>query len=130
MRPEDFVMQRRPDWERLTKLLDRARSGLMRSLSDSELTELGQLYRSATSDLAIAQRDYPHHAVTTYLNSLVGRAHATIYRGEPLGWRRAWHFVSAGFPRLYREMFPFILIAFLMFAVPAVLAGLIGARDP
>ena len=130
MRPEDFVLQRRSDWERLTKLLDRARSGLIHSLSDAELVEMGQLYRAATSDLAITQRDYPRHNVTTYLNQLVGRAHATIYRGEPLGWRRAWRFIAVGFPHLYRETFPFILAAFLMFAVPAVLAGFIAARDP
>ncbi len=130
MRAEDFVLQRRSDWERLTKLLDCARSGLMRTLTDAELTEMGQLYRAATSDLAIAQRDYPRHPVATYLNQLVGRAHATIYRGEPLGWRRAWHFLSAGFPRLYRETAPFILLAFLMFALPGLIAGAIGARDP
>ena len=123
-------MRRRPDWERLTTLVNRARSGLMRSLSDVELTELGQLYRAATSDLAIAQRDYPRHAVTTFLNQLVGRAHATVYRGEPLGWRRAWRFLTTGFPRLYRETFAFTLAAFLMFAAPGIIAGIVAANDP
>ena len=52
--------------------------------SSSDVEQLGQLYRIASSDLALAQRDFPKHAVTTYLNQLVAHGHAVIYRSEPL----------------------------------------------
>ncbi|MEZ4640245.1 MAG: hypothetical protein R2856_35700 [Caldilineaceae bacterium] len=40
------------------------------TLSAADLYELGTLYRSAASDLALAQR-FPNGQVTTYLNQLV-----------------------------------------------------------
>lgn len=129
MKVEDFITRRRPDWERLTTLLARARSGRAGNLAENELDEIGRLYRAVTSDLAIAQRDWPHHPAAVYLNQLVGRAHAAVYRGEPLSLRRVTRFFSAGFPRLYRQMFPFTLAAFLMFILPAVAAFSVAARD-
>ncbi len=129
MKVEDFVTRRRPDWERITRLLNRVHSGQINALSESELDEMGRLYRAIASDLAIAQRDWPHHQVATYLNQLVGRAHAAIYRGEPLSLQRIVHFFTVGFPRLYRALFPFTAAAFLMFAVPALIAFVVATRD-
>lgn len=43
---------------------------------------------------------------------------------------RLVNFVTAGFPRLYRAMFVFILTATLMFAVPALVAGISTAIAP
>jgi hypothetical protein len=68
-----------------------------------------QYYRQATSDLAMAQRDFPRHQVTGYLNQLVGRAHAVIYRDEPLQANRLSRFALRGFPRLFRKTLPFTL---------------------
>jgi uncharacterized membrane protein SpoIIM required for sporulation len=76
-----------------------------------------------TSDLALAQRDYAGHKVTIYLNQLVARAHAIIYRGEPMAYKRLLRFVTLGFPRAYRRAFPFILVATLLFLLPALIAG-------
>jgi uncharacterized membrane protein SpoIIM required for sporulation len=126
MQIDKFVTSRQADWSRLSTLLDRG--GLQR-LSAAELEELGLLYRAATSDLALAQRDFGQHRVTIYLNQLVGRAHAAIYRGEPFGWRRVVHFFAVTFPRLYRRTFSFTLAAFGLFIVPALIAGLLTARS-
>ncbi len=129
MKVEDFITRRQPDWERITKLLNRSRSGLGGALGESELNELGRLYRAITSDLAIAQRDWPQHQAAAYLNQLVGLAHAIIYRGEPLSLRRVVRFFTTGFPQLYRRMFPFTLAAFLMLAIPALASFTIATRD-
>ncbi len=129
MRVEDFIARRRPEWERLTRLLDRVRSGRISVLSESELDELGQLYRAITSDLAIAQRDWPHHQVALYLNQLTSRAHATIYRGEPLDVRRMVRFFAVTFPQLYRKTCPFIVAACIMFTVPALITFAIASHD-
>jgi len=125
---ERFVHNRQADWERLAYLLNRARRGLQK-LSAAEIEELGALYRAATSDLALAQRDFGQQQVTTYLNQLVGRAHALIYRGEPLGWRRILHFFWVTFPRLYRQTLPFTLSALGLFLLPALVAGLLTAQS-
>lgn len=99
-------------------------------LSAHEIDELGFLYRAITSDLALAQRDFPNQQVTRYLNQLVGRAHAQIYRGEPLRWRRLLSFYRREFPQLYRALLPYTITAFVLFFVPALLALWVVAVDP
>jgi uncharacterized membrane protein SpoIIM required for sporulation len=99
-------------------------------LTTEELQTLGRLYRAAASDLAIAQRDFPGHSVTAYLNQLVARAHTLLYRDEPAAFRRLSQFITTGFPRLYRQAFPYTLIAMALFIIPALAAGLGTAWKP
>ncbi len=123
MRAEEFQQTRKKDWDRLNRLVEQSQTNISR-LSPAQIELMARLYRSLTSDLAVAQRDFPRHPLTTYLNQLTGRAHAAIYREEPLALRRLGLFITQGFPRLYRELFPFMLAAMLMFAIPAVAAGI------
>jgi uncharacterized membrane protein SpoIIM required for sporulation len=109
--------------------LKKGQPGIHR-LSPEEVEQLGRLYRAVTSDLALAQRDFPQHRIATYLNQLVGRSHAMVYRQEPLAFRRLVHFITTGFPQTYRSIWPFILTAALLFIIPAVLSTLIVNHDP
>ncbi len=130
MQFDQLIRQRKRDWERLEALLKRVERDQIKTLSQAELVEFGQLYRSATSDLAIAQRDFPQKDVTAYLNQLVGRAHPVVYRGEPLIGRRLREFYRASLPQLYREMLPFIAFAALLLLAPAVIAYLAMLSNP
>ncbi|MCP4427983.1 MAG: stage II sporulation protein M [Chloroflexi bacterium] len=126
---EKFFRSHRDSWQELSDLLDRSQSG-MQQLSPEQVAQLGSLYRAATSDLALAQRDFPEHKVAAYLNQLVGRGHAVVYRGEPMAKRRLAQFAKAGFPRAFRGTWRFILAAGLLMIVPALLAGLMTAWKP
>ncbi len=128
MNADQFYRSRQADWKALTGLLDQAQKSSQ--LSPDQVNALGQLYRAVTSDLALAQRDYPRHQVTAYLNQLVARAHAVVYRGEPLAWKRLWRFVRVGYPRVYRETGIFILTAALLFILPAVLSAIVIYVQP
>ena len=108
MQYEQMVRQRKREWERLEILLKRIERNHIASLSQAELVEFGQLYRSATSDLAIAQRDFPQQNVAQYLNQLVGRAHPVVYRGEPLVWRRLVDFYRGGLPDCIANCYPLL----------------------
>ncbi|MBI4672353.1 MAG: stage II sporulation protein M [Chloroflexi bacterium] len=130
MQSDQLIRQRKRDWERLENLLKRIERDQVRALSQTELVEFGQLYRHATSDLAIAQRDLPQNDVTLYLNQLVGRAHPVVYRGEPLVWRRLKLFYRSGLPQLYREVFPFTLVAALLLFGPWLVAGVVVYFNP
>ena len=77
MQADEFYQSRQADWKTLTQLLDRCQDGADR-LTPDDVARLGRLYRAVTSDLALAQRDFPHQRVTAYLNQLVARAHATL----------------------------------------------------
>jgi uncharacterized membrane protein SpoIIM required for sporulation len=130
MTPDELIAQRTTDWERLSTLAHRAQRGRLGALSENELIELGQLYRAATSDLALVRRDFPRHNVTRYLNQLVGQAHPLIYRGEPLIARRLGDFFAREFPQTYRELAPFILTATFLFFGFALLAYQIALVNP
>lgn len=129
MNLDTFLEQRRPHWQELETLLNRTRTHL-RGLSAQELAALGRLYQAATADLALAQRDFPNQRVTLYLNQLVGRAHAHIYREEPLRWRWLLDFYRQTFPQLYRALLPYTILAFGLFIIPAVLAFFVVVRNP
>jgi uncharacterized membrane protein SpoIIM required for sporulation len=126
---DEFVASRQPSWARLEALLARAGGERVR-LDAQELADLGRLYRHATADLALAQRDFAGQRVTVYLNQLVGRAHALLYRDQPLQWRRLRDFYAAGFPRLYRQHLPYTTVAGLLFLLPAVVAFLVVSGRP
>lgn len=127
---EDFITTKRPSWERLEALLDKVRRRRLAALEADELYELGRLYRQATSDLAVARRDWPAQEVTAYLNGLVGRAHGEVYRNEAATWRRLRDFVVVRFPQIWRRTFIFTLVAFLCSALPALVAYLVSSIDP
>jgi len=129
MQPDAFITRKKAAWERLMALLDRAGGGLA-ALSADELHELGRLYRQATSDLAVARRDFPRHPVSAYLNGLVARGHGAIYRDSGPRGAALLTFVAATFPRTFRATWGYTLAAFLMFLLPALGAFVATFRDP
>ena len=129
MQIDRFVQARQADWKQLEQLVARSQRSAS-SLTLDEVKTLASLYRAATSDLALAQRDFPQHRVTFYLNQLVAQGHAVIYRSEPFSLNRFWRFIREGFPRAYREAWPFILVASLLLLVPALMAAILTAWQP
>jgi uncharacterized membrane protein SpoIIM required for sporulation len=129
MDPEEFIRRRKGDWERLARLADRCQSDPKR-LSPDEIRDLGRLYRSLTSDLALAQRDFPQERATTFLHQLTSRVHSVVYRNEPMVWRQVEDYFRRIVPALFRETLPFFLAACGFFIIPALIAGIATAADP
>ncbi len=129
MNSDEFYQSRRQAWELLSKLVESGQRDLGR-LSTQDIERLASLYRAASSDLALAKRDYPRQGITRYLNQLVARAHAVLYQGEPLAFNRLVDFAVRGLPRLYRETLIFTLAAFLMLFLPGLAAGIGTAISP
>lgn len=129
MHPEEFYQSRKADWEQLNRVLVASERNI-KGLSPQEVETLGHLYRAATSDLALAQRDFPRHQITRYLNRLVGRAHAVVYRGEALAFNRLIDFVVRGFPQLFRETMIFTFLAAMFLIIPALVAGFTIGTNP
>ena len=129
VRVDEFYQSRKGDWQRLSYLLDRCQKD-MRGLSEAEVQEMARLYRETTSDLALAKRDFPRSEITVYLNQLVARAHAVVYRSEPLALKRIGHFATTGFPRLFRETWIFTFIAAMLFILPAITSGVVTYLRP
>src|SRR5215213_2119199 len=129
MLAEDFINIKKAGWERLTSILDRSQLGGITALSAEELNELGRLYRSTTSDLAVARRDFASHRVAEYLNGLVARAHGAVYQSRAARRRGIVEFFTLAFPRTFRATWGYTLAAFLMFLLPAVASFWVAYRD-
>ena len=112
-----FVEDRRARWSRLGQLVQDARGRVAR-LDGEEVLELGRLYRSATSDLAVARRDFADDAATERLNDLVAAAHSLVYSESPTSGRRLRQMVTREIPRSLRAGGRFTLVSFAVFAIP------------
>ncbi|MBK7860600.1 MAG: stage II sporulation protein M [Archangiaceae bacterium] len=100
-----FVARRRPDWERLTALLD----GLdARRLRAAELTELDRCYRRAAADLARLQSFYAGTDAHRFLNQLCGRAYGRIYARPPDRLAALRRFFARDFPQTLRDELAFV----------------------
>ncbi len=130
MRADEFVTRRRPEWDRLEKLLQRAGTSRVGGLLPTEVLSLAALYRRATADFARAKRDWPTEPVAGYLNGLVARGHAAVYRqGGNLGERIAV-FYRRILPQTYREAAPYLIAAALLLFGPALIAFIAVSLDP
>src|SRR6202049_924192 len=118
MRSEEFVAQRRDDWNRLEDLLARAGAGRLNSLAPAQVLTMAALYRRATADLARAQRDWPGAPVHRYLNRLGARGHGTVDRRGGEVWKRIRAFYTQTLPRTSRESAPYVLASAALLFVP------------
>ena len=124
-----FVEDRRARWSRLGQLVQDARGRVAR-LDGEEVLELGRLYRSATSDLAVARRDFADDAATERLNDLVAAAHSLVYSESPTSGRRLRHMVTREIPQSLRAGGRFTLVSFAVFAIPLIATLAIGLLLP
>lgn len=124
--PEQFVRSRQESWTRLEELVDRAQTLKINALTDSEVLEMGTLYRRVSSDLARAQTRYSStlagRELVRSLNSLILRAHAQVYSAPAPQTSNFWAFVLYGFPAAFRRNLRPILLATFFTYGPALLA--------
>jgi len=128
VRAQEFVSRRQTEWGRLEELLTRSRG--IGSLRPGDALDLAALYRRATADLARAQRDWPDEPVTHYLNGLVARGHARIYRETGAILPRLARFYTQTVPRTYRDASAFLLAAAALVFGPAIVAFTALLADP
>lgn len=129
MQIDAFIEKEKAGWQRLEALTARTR-GNAEALNEAELYELGRLYQIAASDLALAQRDFGNHKITRYLNQLVGRTHAVLYREEALRWQQFRRFYQHQFPQLYRSLLPYTAVSFVLFLLPALIGFFVVWQTP
>jgi uncharacterized membrane protein SpoIIM required for sporulation len=110
-----FLTTRRSDWRRLEEMLARAEGSGLAVLAESEAIEFGRLYRRAASDLNQAQTFLRGDATAGYLNDLVARAYLTIYGKERADPRGVLRFFLAEYPRVFRQNWPHLLLATVLF---------------
>jgi uncharacterized membrane protein SpoIIM required for sporulation len=120
-----FINERKNNWQRLEDLLSILETSSLRGLSRAEVREFGELYRRAATDLAIARAETRDPKLVNYLNSLVIRAHGKIYRADTHAANVLWQFFTKDFPQTFRKNANYILLAFGVFVLTAIVSGLL-----
>jgi uncharacterized membrane protein SpoIIM required for sporulation len=78
MKLERFLSERTDGWEELSQLVGQAH-GRVGRLGPDQILRLGELYRVAAADLALARRSFPLTPGTQRLQGLVIQAHSLVY---------------------------------------------------
>ena len=130
MTPELFVRNRKSDWQQLEALLKKNSGSQVDFMTEADVRSVDRLYRAVVADFALAQRDFPHHDATAYLNGLVGQAHHLVYRGGTVGRRQIRRFFTRTVPQTVRRNWKYLLAAHLLFYLPALIAYLLILPNP
>jgi uncharacterized membrane protein SpoIIM required for sporulation len=131
----DFVKERKPDWDELERIAGRLRPSVLGGgLTGKDLWELGRLYLAAVSDLELLRASPlgtdPGNRVINYLNGLVIRVHGAIYRKPPVRWTSISRFFLSGFPSAVRDALPYVCVSAAVLVVFGVAGFVIGLTEP
>lgn len=130
MNIERWMAGRRQSWQNLEELINTINKSGIVSLSKDQLQALGKLYRCTSSDLSRARTLNLGSDVTGYLNSLVVQAHNQVYHRQQHRLQDFFHFIWITVPRVIREYFPYVILAFFLYTIPAAGSWYAAMKDP
>lgn len=110
-----FIDKKKPNWVTLETLIAKLRAN--GNFSKAEFQQVGELYRSVTSDYAFARANFPKEKIVIYLSRLVAEAHGTIYQTPRLTWFKIKKFFLYSGPQLFRTYQRFFWIASAIFVL-------------
>lgn len=122
MKQSQFETRHQPEWQRFARLLEALERGKIDSKTSEGFTSD---YRRICQQLALAQeRGYSSHLVDP-LHRLATRGHQQLYRHRSHMSAQVLSFIMAGFPRLVRAQWRFVLAAALLFYGSMIVMGLL-----
>lgn len=126
-----WLEKRKTHWVRLEHLLEQSRKHGLKSLTRSELQELGLLYRQAAADLSALREDPTAQYYARSLNLLLARAHNSIYSGEKSNpVQGVIQFYRYTYPQIFRRQLPLVTTACLIFLAGAIVGLLLSVTHP
>ena len=118
-----WILKRRPHWDRLSSLLAQSDASGLGQLSRAELQEMALLYRQVASDLSVLRRDPTARTYAQYVNQLLARAHHIIYSGRKTNLRTLFLFLRDEYPAIFQRQIGYVAASLLV----SVAFGLLGA---
>lgn len=126
---KEFVLTGQARWNRLRELVGIAENS-PKAIKKSEIAEMMVLYKKTCGDLALVQTDQANPGLRYELNTLVGKAHSTIYRERPKKFLPAVQGALALAAGAMRRKFLFVLISVVFFLSGASLSYFTLATRP
>jgi len=114
MNVDAFTQQRQGSWSELEDLLKQARGHPAR-LGATGVRRLGELYRAAVADLAVARRRFPGDPTVIRLDDLVLRSRSAVYGNAGRHRSALWFFGRGYWQRVREQRWAIVLSAALLF---------------
>ena len=125
---ERFVQKKREGWEAFrTTALRMERSGVG-ALAAGEIPEFAAQYREVAADLARARTYQVDPRVIAYLERVVTAGHNALYRTRGKERTPLPQYILRDFPAAVVQSWIYVVLAFLLFAVPAAI-GYVMIRE-
>ena len=127
---ERFVQKKRDGWEtfRATALrMERAGIG---ALAPGEIPAFAAQYREVAADLARARTYQVDPRVIAYLERVVTAGHNALYRARGKERTPLPHYILRDFPAAVVQSWRYVLLAFLLFAIPAAVGYVMIREQP
>jgi uncharacterized membrane protein SpoIIM required for sporulation/uncharacterized RDD family membrane protein YckC len=125
---ERFVQKKREGWETFrTTALRMERSGVG-ALAPGEIPAFAAQYREVAADLARARTYQVDARVIAYLERVVTAGHNALYRARGKDRTPLPHYIFRDFPAAVVQSWRYVLLAFLLFSVPAAV-GYVMIRE-
>jgi len=125
-----FRAEREESWKRLEAMLKTIESRGMNALSDDEIIELPNLYRSTLSSLSVARATSLDQNVIAYLQALSTRAYYALYGSQVNLGKRMGMFFARDWPAAAKALSKETLIAGFITLLGAFVAFLLVQSDP
>jgi uncharacterized membrane protein SpoIIM required for sporulation len=118
-----WILKRRPHWDRLAALLAQSDASGLGQLSRAELQELALLYRQVAADLSVMRQDATSRTYAQHVNQLLARAHHIIYSGRKTNLLTIYRFLRDEYPVVFQRQIGYVAASTLVFLA----FGLVGA---
>jgi uncharacterized membrane protein SpoIIM required for sporulation len=118
-----WILKRRPHWDRLSALLAQCDASGLGQLSRAELQELALLYRQVAADLSVLRQDSTSRTYALHVNQLLARAHHIIYSGRKASLLTLFRFLRDEYPAIFQRQIGYVAASVLVF----LSFGIIGA---
>ena len=125
-----WILKRRPHWDRLSALLTQSDARGLGQLSRAELQEMALLYRQVAADLSVLRKDSTARAYALHVNQLLARAHHIIYSGRKTNLRTLIRFLWDEYPAIFQRQIGFVLAALVVSVAWGVLGAVITSVHP
>jgi uncharacterized membrane protein SpoIIM required for sporulation len=125
---ERFVQKKREGWEAFRATALRMERSGVGALAPGEIPTFAAQYREVAADLARARTYQVDPRVIAYLERVVTAGHNALYRARGKERTPLPHYILRDFPAAVVESWKYVLLAFLLFSVPAVI-GYVMIRE-
>ncbi|OLD59190.1 MAG: hypothetical protein AUF60_06720 [Gemmatimonadetes bacterium 13_1_20CM_69_28] len=127
---ERFVARKQEAWEAFRGTAARIELVGLRALAAAEIPAFAARYREVAADLARARTYRVSPEVIAYLERLVAAGHNALYRARARRRLRIAPYVFRDFPAAVVESWPYVLVAFLLFTIPAAVGYAVLRERP